>query len=200
MDQGVQLKRTDRIRAVERLRDFIVRAVDGARAVEAPFYHLQLEQVFPDDVYASMLAAMPEASDYRPLKGQNQCNVLADGTHTRVKIDLFPEYIPICRRGSVWSGTSSAARCARNPSKPRSYASLPPRWRAGSGRTTPEWACIRSRSSPETCPATRSIRTLIRAGRELPCNSFCRATRRILTLARSSTKSCPMAVCQNESR
>src|SRR5262249_58931851 len=33
MDQGVQLKRTDRIRAVERLRDFIVRAVDGARAV-----------------------------------------------------------------------------------------------------------------------------------------------------------------------
>src|SRR5262245_837817 len=93
MDQGVQLKRTDRIRAVERLRDFIVRAVDGARAVEAPFYHLQLEQVFPDDVYASMLTAMPEASDYRPLYGPNQCNVLADGTPTRVKIDLFPEYI-----------------------------------------------------------------------------------------------------------
>ena len=93
MDQGVELKRTDRIRAVERLRNFIVRSVDGARAVEAPFYHLQLEKVFPDDFYASMLTAMPEASDYRPLYGQNQCNVLADGTHTRVKIDLFPEYI-----------------------------------------------------------------------------------------------------------
>jgi hypothetical protein len=93
MDQGVELKRTDRIRAVERLRDFIVRSVDGARAVEAPFYHLQLEKVFPDDVYASMLAGMPEASDYRPLYGQNQCNVREDGTHTRVKIDLFPEYI-----------------------------------------------------------------------------------------------------------
>ena len=93
MDQGVELKRTDRIRAVERLRDFIVRSVDGARAVEAPFYHLQLEKVFPDDFYASMLTAMPEASDYRPLYGQNQCNVLADGTHTRVKIDLFPEYV-----------------------------------------------------------------------------------------------------------
>src|SRR6266542_850442 len=65
----------------------------SARAVEAPFYHLQLERVFPDDVYASMLAAMPQASDYRPLYGQNQCNVLEDGTHTRVKIDLFPEYI-----------------------------------------------------------------------------------------------------------
>src|SRR5258708_29386337 len=92
MDQGVELKRTDRIRAVERLRDFIVRSVDGARAVEAPFYHLQLEKVFPDDFYASMLTAMPEASDYRPLFGQNQCNVLAAGTHTRAKIDLFPDY------------------------------------------------------------------------------------------------------------
>src|SRR5262249_58396923 len=89
MDQGVQLKRTDRIRAVERLRDFIVRAVDGARAVEAPFYHLQLEQVFPDDVYASMLAGVPEAPDYLPLKGLNQCNVLADRTPTPEKIAHF---------------------------------------------------------------------------------------------------------------
>src|SRR6266702_3609630 len=93
MDQSVEFSRADRARAVGRLCDFIVRSVDGARAVEAPFYHLQLEKVFPDDVYASMLTAMPEASDYRPLYGQNQCNVRADGTHTRVKIDLFPEYI-----------------------------------------------------------------------------------------------------------
>ena len=93
MDQGVELRRADRARAVERLCDFIVRSIDGARAVEAPFYHLELERVFPDDVYASMLAAMPQALDYRPLYGQNQCNVLADGTPTRVKIDLFPEYI-----------------------------------------------------------------------------------------------------------
>jgi hypothetical protein len=93
MDQGVELRRADRSRAVQRLCDFIERSIDGARAVEDPFYHLQLERVFPDDVYASMLAAMPQASDYRPLYGQNQCNVLADGTSTRVKIDLFPEYI-----------------------------------------------------------------------------------------------------------
>ena len=93
MDQGIELRGADRARAVERLCDFVVRSIDAARAVEGPFYHLQLERVFPDDVYASMLAAMPQASDYRPLYGQNQCNVLADGTHTRVKIDLFPEYI-----------------------------------------------------------------------------------------------------------
>ena len=93
MDQSVEPKRADRAQAVARLCDFIATSIDRARAVEAPFYHLQLERVFPDDVYASMLMAMPEASDYRPLYGQNRCNVLADGTPTRVKIDLFPEYI-----------------------------------------------------------------------------------------------------------
>ncbi|HEY6705874.1 MAG TPA: hypothetical protein VI010_17395, partial [Xanthobacteraceae bacterium] len=79
MDQSVEFSRADRARAVGRLCDFIVRSIDNARAVEAPFYHLQLERVFPDDIYASMLAAMPQASDYRPLYGQNQCNVLEDG-------------------------------------------------------------------------------------------------------------------------
>ena len=93
MDQSVEPKRADRAQAVARLCDFIATSIDRARAVEGPFYHLQLERVFPDDVYASMLTAMPEASDYRPLYGQNRCNVLADGTPTRVKIDLFPEYI-----------------------------------------------------------------------------------------------------------
>src|SRR5262249_14333459 len=94
MDQGVELKRTDRIRAVERLRDFIVRSVDSARAVEAPFYHLQLENVFPADFYASMLTAMPEALDYLPLSGKNHCNVQADAPPPRVKIVFSPEYLP----------------------------------------------------------------------------------------------------------
>jgi hypothetical protein len=78
---------------VERLQQSIVAAVDRARKVEAPFYHLQLEHVFPDDIYAQMLAAMPVAADYRPLSGRNQCNIRPDGTPTRVKIDLFPEYL-----------------------------------------------------------------------------------------------------------
>jgi hypothetical protein len=80
-------------RVLKRLRDSIVGSVDSARKVEVPFYHLVLDRVFPDDIYAAMMAAMPVASDYRPLHGRNSCNVLPDGTHTRVKIDLFPEYI-----------------------------------------------------------------------------------------------------------
>ena len=93
MDQVTVATSTDKSRAVSRLRDFIASSIDSARRVGQPFYHLQLERVFPEDVYASMLAAMPVAADYRPLRGQNQCNVLPDGTPTRVKIDLFPEYI-----------------------------------------------------------------------------------------------------------
>jgi hypothetical protein len=92
MDQIVSTRSELRL-AAQRLQDGIVASVERARKVEAPFYHLQLEQVFPDDMYAQMLAAMPVAADYRPLSGQNQCNIGPDGTPTRVKIDLFPEYL-----------------------------------------------------------------------------------------------------------
>ena len=40
-----------------------------------------------------MIAAMPSAADYRPLPGRNGGNIREDGTSTRVKIDLFPEYV-----------------------------------------------------------------------------------------------------------
>ena len=93
MDQSVEMTAGGRKLAAERLREFVVRAVDAAPAYETPFYHLVLDRVFPDDVYAAMLANMPEAADYRPMHGRSKGHDLADGTHTRVKIDLFPEYI-----------------------------------------------------------------------------------------------------------
>jgi hypothetical protein len=104
MDQILDLGPGAGGRAIERLRDFVVNAVETARCDETPFYHLELERVFPDDVYAMMLAAMPEASQYRPMHGRSKGHDLADGTHTRVKIDLFPEYVrrmPPEKRG-VW--------------------------------------------------------------------------------------------------
>jgi len=104
MDQTAQLRPSDRKRAVERLRDFVVTSVDAAPSYDAPFTHLVLDRVFPDDVYAAMLAKMPEAADYRPMHGRSKGHDLADGTHTRVKIDLFPEYIrhlPVEKR-AVW--------------------------------------------------------------------------------------------------
>jgi hypothetical protein len=83
----------NRASQVRALIDAVVANVQAARAVEKPFYHLEFDRVFPDDVYARMIAEMPKAADYRPLPGRGGGNIREDGSSTRVKIDLFPEYI-----------------------------------------------------------------------------------------------------------
>jgi hypothetical protein len=83
----------NRRQAVAELTGFLVNSVEQARAVEKPFYHLEFDRVFPDDIYAAMLREMPQAGDYRALPGRGNVNILDDGSSTRVKIDLFPEYI-----------------------------------------------------------------------------------------------------------
>jgi hypothetical protein len=93
MDQSVVLTRAQRNQEVARLTDFIVAAIDKARVVEKPFYHLEFENIFPDDLYARILTLMPVAADYRPMHGRTKSARRNDGTPTRVKIDLFPEYI-----------------------------------------------------------------------------------------------------------
>jgi hypothetical protein len=93
MDQTTQLKPGNRKFAIERLRDHIVGSIDAAPSFETPFYHLVLDRVFPEDSYTAMLANLPEATDYRPMHGRSKGHDLTDGTHTRVKIDVFPEYI-----------------------------------------------------------------------------------------------------------
>jgi hypothetical protein len=93
MDQTTTLPIHDRRRAVDKLADFIVQSIEAARAVEKPFFHLEFDRVFPDDLYAQILALMPVNADYRPMHGRSKGHDLDDGTHTRVKIDLFPEYI-----------------------------------------------------------------------------------------------------------
>ena len=103
--------------------------------------------MFPDDVYAAMLRAMPEASDYRPMHGRAKGHDLADGTHTRVKIDLFPEYIrhlPPEKR-AVWDFVGSAL-CSEEVKQAfvrtlAPGARAPVRRRLRQGR-----ACIRFRS------------------------------------------------------
>jgi hypothetical protein len=93
MDQTVGLRIDERSRAVGDLISFVAASIDAARAVEAPFHHLEFDRVFPEDVYNAMLAAMPVTSDYRRMSGRRKEDVREDGTPTRVKIDLFPEYI-----------------------------------------------------------------------------------------------------------
>ena len=66
--------------ALPTLTAFLVNSIENARASEVPFYHLQFDRVFPDDVYAAMLREMPQSSDYRALPGRNKGNIQADGT------------------------------------------------------------------------------------------------------------------------
>jgi len=93
MDQTTTLTSRDRRQAIDRLAAFVTQSVDAARAVDKPFFHLEFDAVFPADLYAQILALMPGATDYRPMHGRSKGHDLTDGTHTRVKIDLFPEYI-----------------------------------------------------------------------------------------------------------
>ena len=114
MDQSLELTSGNRARAIERVRDRVAAAVDAAPASDAPFLHLRLDAVFPEDVYATMLQHMPEAADYRPMHGRSTTLDLADGAHTRVKIDLFPEYVrhlPPEKR-ALW-GMVGSALCSR---------------------------------------------------------------------------------------
>src|SRR5690348_8177415 len=90
MDQSTSFPRHDRQRQVARLAESIAASIDVARAVEKPFFHLEFDRVFPGDIYAQMLALMPQARDYRPMHGRSKTQ---DANPTRVKIDLFPEYI-----------------------------------------------------------------------------------------------------------
>jgi len=115
MEQTLELRSGDRRLAVDRLCNFIVTSVDAATSSDSPFPHLVFDRVFPDDVYALMLANMPEVTDYRPMHGRSKGHDLADGTHTRVKIDLFPEYIrhlPRQKR-ALWDVVGRAL-CARS--------------------------------------------------------------------------------------
>src|ERR1700686_4048874 len=78
---------------VRNLTSAIVANIDAARAGGPPFFHLESDRVFPDDVYTPRVDQIPSAADYRPLPGRNRGNIREDGSSTRVKIDLFPEYI-----------------------------------------------------------------------------------------------------------
>jgi hypothetical protein len=114
MDQTLELKPGNRRFAVENLSEHVAASVGASPSFDAPFTHLVLDRVFPEEVYAVMLANMPEARDYRPMHGRSKGHDLEDGTHTRVKIDLFPEYIrhlPPQKR-AVWDVVGRAL-CSR---------------------------------------------------------------------------------------
>jgi len=90
---------------VERTIAHVVSAIESAAQSDVPFQHLQIANVFPADVYAAMLDAMPEARDYRRMSGRAR-----EAKVTRTKIDLFPEcirHLPSSKR-AVWDVVGAA--------------------------------------------------------------------------------------------
>src|SRR5579872_890307 len=78
--------------SVHELVAHIVNAIERAESHDAPFHHLILDRVFPPAVYDAILDAMPPPSYCWPLGGRHrQSNRRADGSATRVKVDLVPE-------------------------------------------------------------------------------------------------------------
>lgn len=100
----------DKSHPSSRIIEHIVGSVDSAQVVNDPFCYLTFERIFPDDIYAEMLRCMPVAADYRALPGRHKENVREDGSSTRVKIDLFPEYIRHLRaeKRPVWEQVGRA--------------------------------------------------------------------------------------------
>jgi hypothetical protein len=78
---------------VAALSEFVAAAIDQARYGEKPFNHLVFENVFPAGFYDQLLAAMPESNRYRAMSGRTKHTRTDAATPTRIKVDLFPEYI-----------------------------------------------------------------------------------------------------------
>src|SRR5215831_15743048 len=49
----------------EELANHIAGSIEKSRFVEKPFYHLEFDRVFPEDLYARMVQLMPGSDDYR---------------------------------------------------------------------------------------------------------------------------------------
>jgi enolase len=124
--------------AVERLRDFIATSVDAASSSDAPFIHLVLDRVFPDDVYARCSPICRKCvglpADARPQQGPRSRRRHPYAGQDR---SCSRNISATCRRKSARCGTSSAARCARARCGTLSCASWRRRSNAASAEATP---------------------------------------------------------------
>jgi hypothetical protein len=94
----------------DRVTAHIVEAIELAAEGTDPFRHLELRQVFPEDVYAAMMEAMPSASAYRRMSGRAREARRSDGSPTRTKLHLLPEFISALRapQREVWKPVGRA--------------------------------------------------------------------------------------------
>jgi hypothetical protein len=92
--------------------EHVVGAIEAAAASREPFDHLRIASVFPAPLYAIMLEALPERSDYRRMSGRARMDRGMDLIEARTKIDLFPECVrrlPPAKR-PVWELVGATLR------------------------------------------------------------------------------------------
>jgi hypothetical protein len=99
----------DRIDLAQSVRH-IAAAIDGAQQKDQPFFHLQLANILPPELYAQMVDCMPNREDYRLMSGRTKSTRTNDGDGTRIKLDLFPEYIRHlpAQKKEVWTSVGMA--------------------------------------------------------------------------------------------
>ncbi|HET9580133.1 MAG TPA: hypothetical protein VFP44_20050 [Usitatibacter sp.] len=122
----------------DRIIGHVVDSIALAAASPEPFHHLQLGEVFPADVYAAMVGALPSPRAYRPMSGRAREARRADGQPTRTKVHLLPEFIrhlPPAQR-EVWEpvGRALCSDAVREAFARRLYPGLEKRFGAGCGR------------------------------------------------------------------
>ena len=112
MDQSTIPQASERHRAVGELSRFVAAAVDAARVKQEPFFHLEFDRVFPDDIYRAMLDAMPRTTVIPPQQpeGRHPAGRHRDARQDRPVPGIHPRS---CRPSSGGFGTWSARRCAR---------------------------------------------------------------------------------------
>jgi len=80
-------------RDLKRSIEHTVAAIEAARCQTDPFYHLQLSGILAPDIYSEMLEKLPVREDYRLMSGRTKSTRTDNGEGTRIKLDLFPEFI-----------------------------------------------------------------------------------------------------------
>jgi len=200
MDQSTTLQPHDRRRAADRLAEYIVQSIAAARAVEKPFYNLAFDHVFPDDIYAQILRLMPVTANYGPMHGRSKGLDLEDGTHTRIKIDLFPEYIrrPPPEKRALWNavGRALCSYKVRQACMPRLAPRLKMRFGEGYAKVGMYPIPIFNRDIPGHLIPPHTTRF----GRASLCSFTCRPMMPIPTSAPSSMMSCPTAPSRSTRR
>lgn len=105
------ISRANRHEDVARTIEHVVAAIDAAVEGREPFRHLRITGVFPPDIYAAMLDAMPAKEDYRRMSGRAR-ESRRPGGDVRTKLDLLPEAIRQLPREKrpVWEIVGEALR------------------------------------------------------------------------------------------